>query len=328
MFCKLPNNPAVEPLFTDSGNRYNYAPCSIVEHGMMRVWYCRNRRSGEIIDFIYLRQLQHRVCGPPLEILGPGPDAWDGVHVCDPCVVRGRYRFQGTLYRWALFYLGCDRHDNNHNQLGVALARHPAGPYLKWPGNPLVPYTRTDSWGTGQPSGFSLDGKGRLLLSYSLGTSGSSGVMCRVCDLSDMDRPVLGPEIPVHRQGLTNRDGAPSWAVTNADLVFDAARRLVYMVYDRLPKDTEDPSFIVSELQIAALPYGDLIGSTGAWHIIGNVTPAGTGWPRNHNSALVRTPEGHLPEPGRLRVHATRSMLAPFPACLWTYRLFEQPIRL
>ncbi len=315
-------------LFDDAGNRYNYAPCSMLIGSAMHIWYCRNRRSGEILDYIYLRRLGSGITGPPLPMLAPGPADWDHVHVCDPCIIRGRYRHAGTVYTWAMFYLGCDRHDNNHNQVGVAFAKHPAGPYIKWPGNPIIPFTGTDSWGTGQPSGFSLDGKGRLLLSYSLGTPDGSGVMCRICDLSDMDRPVIGPEVPVHTHGLTNRDGAVCTAVTNADLIYDPARKRVYMVYDRLPKDPEEPAFIVSELQTAALPFGDLTQSSGTWHVTGNITPDHTGWARNHNATLVRTPEGWHPEPGRLRVHGTRSLLASFPACLWTYRLYEHTIRL
>ncbi len=58
----------------------------------------------------------------------------------------------------------------------------------------------------------------------------------------------------------------------------------------------------------------------------GEITPAVTGFPRNHDAGCARTAYGELPEPNRLRVFFSSSRAEPSlqgQFAVWTYALHE-----
>lgn len=298
---------------------YNYAPAIIRTDEAEYAWWCQNPEPYQVTDHIFFAK---RPLGgdwePRRSVLAPGqPGEWDSEHVCDPAVVAGEFRYDGDVYRYALFFLGTDQRDNNHNQLGVAFANSLDGPWLKYAGNPIVT-AQTDVWGVGQPAVTSIDGKGRLLLFYSVGSRWRTFVARREVDFSDMARPVLGPAEDVVEAGLTTRDGSPA-ILHNVDVAYDPGRDRFFMVLPRHPFDPELPSFVESELQLASMKAEGVWQKKGAWQVIGGVTPADTGYPRNHNAGLVRTEYGALPDPHRLEVVFAAAETGD--RWLWSYRL-------
>ena len=65
-------------------------------------------------------------------------DEWDSVHVCDPFVIGGDYHYKNTDYYYAMLYLGCNTLDNSKNEIGIAFAKEPEGPWVKYENNPII----------------------------------------------------------------------------------------------------------------------------------------------------------------------------------------------
>jgi len=165
----------------DGQKRYAYCPSVIREGEKRHIWFCGNEPEGQFSDHIYY--LAPAAASPKM-VLAPGdPGSWDNRHVCDPSVVAGEFRYAGVSYQYAMLYLG-NRADRYFNEIGVAFAHSLDAD--KWVKYPLQLVKKTwdgdndltlsndggkakQAWGVGQPSAISLDGKGRLLLSYTIG---------------------------------------------------------------------------------------------------------------------------------------------------------------
>lgn len=319
-------------MFDDIGERYNYCPSVIQDGETSRyIFYCANKDPGVIRDHIYYRKGIYRddkwVWSSPFIALSPSENGWDSIHVCDPDVVKGTFDYNGHIYTWAMFYLGCDTLDNTHNQIGVALADDLNGPWIKWSGNPIVSYPRDSWWGVGQPSIINLDRKGKIILFYTRGSSTGTTMHWRKYDLSNMNSPLIegGGEIPT--DGLTEIDGS-SVILHNGALAYDNIDYKLYLVRERHPFDNDDPSFISSQLQIAVTSINTIWNSSGTWKVLGNISSSVSGKPRNHNGCIVKDVYGNIPDRDYIEVFYTVAETRPFPACLWTYRIYATKIKI
>lgn len=154
-------------LFPADAGTYTYAP-SAIEDGTHLFWWCQNAEPGRIIDSLYCRRYDFAGAGwtPPELAFSPGAAGqWDSVHVCDPSVIRGRFRDEQTEYGWLLAYLGRDTLTNRHNQVGLAVATGPGGPWVRQRGNPVASGSAA-TWGSGQPSLVGLESPGSVALFY------------------------------------------------------------------------------------------------------------------------------------------------------------------
>ncbi|MBN1490726.1 MAG: hypothetical protein JXA69_12480 [Phycisphaerae bacterium] len=304
---------------------YCYAP-SVIRYGDTDyVFACRNAQSYVIRDHICAFRWDGGRVSEFAVMLGPNPadGAWDSFHVCDPSVVAGRFRDGRRLYRYAMFYLGNDVDASRNNQVGVAFSETLAGPWTRY-GEPVVPDPQRGRWGTGQPSAISLDRDGHVLLFYTKGHGRAAGYV-RELNLADLAHPVFGEETRLSTKGLTRTDGGPD-VIANFDVALDRKRQRFVAVRERRPYPTGQPSFIGEQIQIVSLPAGELRESDAEWRVEGEVTPAMTGFARNHNAGIVRTPRGELPEDDRLTVFFASSETEPKLAgrfAAWTYALHE-----
>jgi hypothetical protein len=324
-------NPAIAASawleWTETGNYYNYCPSYIANSDTERfMYYCKNQTAGQIVDYIYMRRITGSgsswTWGTPSVALAPSATGWDSVHVCDPDVKKGSFLFNNHTYSYAMFYLGCDQLDNNHNQIGVAFSDSLYGPWVKWSGNPLITFTSTSQWGVGQPSATSVDGKGRMLLFYSRGDSAGTRMVRRDINLANMSSPTIGGEVTVPTNGLTESDGS-SVILHNGALAYDAATDRFYLVRPRHPFETTDPSYVSSSLQVAYTSGATIWNGTGTWTIEGHIKPAQSGKARNHNSTLLTDVWGNLKGGANsYQVNFTGSDVGSFPGNLWTYRIY------
>ena len=312
-------------LFSNGYGYYNYAPSVIETSTAQYYWWCQNDQPYVVRDYIFYRKRVlnngHWVWEPRQVALAPGePGTWDSVHVCDPSVVKGRFAYRGEVYSLALFYLGTDQWDNNHNQIGVAFAKDWDGPWVKYDKNPIIRALSTADWGVGQPNAVSLDGQGRIILFYTRGDYAGTRMFVQELDFANMDQPDYGVPVKLPEAGLTSRDGSKE-VLHNASLVFDPASNRFYMVRPQHPFDKELPSFVASALQINAIDADSIWSGTGVWEVLGTITSKETGFPRNHNAELSRTPFGTIPEPGVLTVTFTTAVTGD--RWLWSYTLFQ-----
>ena len=248
-------------------------------------------------------------------------NAFDEFHACDPAVINGQFLYDGTTYPWAMFYLGEDISPNDcmHNQIGIAFANSLAGPWKKWSGNPIIPFDSYNAWGVGQACAISLDAAGQMILIYGKGTETLSTMFWRELNLSNMSAPGIGPENTVLTNGLTEIDGSYLF-FNNSNFAYDTIRSEVFVSRARHPNDTSSPDFIASELQIASIDYHCFFGGTGSWNVLGHINSDQSGFPRNHNSGILRNGYGYLPE-DKLTVIFTVGIEAGGLDWLWSYRL-------
>ncbi|RLF05350.1 MAG: hypothetical protein DRJ64_05695, partial [Thermoprotei archaeon] len=310
-------------MFDSEYQTYNYAPSSIIsEDGTVEShFYCSNKDSGVVIDHIYLRQRINGVWQSKTLVLSPSSSGWDSVHVGDPGVIKGSFNYNGTNYQWAMFYTGTDSLSGYHNQVGIAFANSLTGPWLKWEGNPVIPFSSHDYWGVGQPSATSIDGQGKMLLFYTRGDYNGTRMLRRELDLSDMSSPVIGNAVQLPKTGLTSRDGS-AVVFHNANIAYDPYRDKFFVSRSRHPWDSECPDFISSEVQVACIDGDSIWAGFGSWNVLGEVGSSQSGFPRNHNSGIMRNPYGYLPDFNSIRViFAVGETTCNGLDWLWTYRL-------
>ncbi|QNA93874.1 MULTISPECIES: hypothetical protein [unclassified Microbacterium] len=296
----------VESVYAPAEGYYAYAPSVVRDGDTEWIWTCHNDEFRVIEDHIYLTKRVDGVVVSSESVLQASTGAaWDSFHTCDPSVVKGRFDWDGTRYRYAMFYLGNDVDASAHNQIGVAFAEDPEGPWLKYP-DPIVTTPDTTSWGAGQPTAVSLSAaSGRVILGYTRGDSSTRAYVVTV-DLSRVDRLRVSPERQVTNAGLTGADGAPDY-LNGFDMAIDPSRREVMVVREQHPYPVDNPWWIGPSVQVDRMPLKHFLRGTGTWAPSGDIDEELTGFDRVHNAGLVRTWTGELPEPDAPEVVFTSS---------------------
>ena len=248
-----------EVVFTDelfgddiNENFYNYCPTVMIEGRTMHIWYCSNEKSGNVTDFVaYRKGILHDdgkwTFSEKQLVLGPGEKGtWDCRHVCDPSVVKGEFYYNGTQYNYLMAYLGCLTSDCTRNEVGIALAQNPEGPWIKPEQiNPIADFhadyglSRTESnsgnsantaWGYGQPSLVSVDKKGQVILFYSAGTPSGTYTIAELWDLSNVNEPIEKHSLMVSNKGITNSGGGTD-VINNADFAARSEELLLALLF-------------------------------------------------------------------------------------------------
>lgn len=335
---------------------YNYCPAVIkeTENGqeVMHVWYCTNRDDGVIMDYIGYRKGVKQANGKWLFgeqtiALAPTANTWDARHTCDPAVVRGKFRFRNTEYKYLMAYLGCVTEDYQKNETGIAVANSPEGPWVKVNTNgALVPWyddgklvdeeakydawqnTRRIYWGTGMPALVSLDGAGQVLMFYQ---STLRGTGIRKYDFSNLDGALTSEfVVGISSNGILN-SANQTCNIAIPDFAYDAVRKRFYVCGVTNEKNPPDVSLtrvnshsMVAYLENVESPAAlvDLLKSGKyTWKMLGYVGPADTGFERNHNPAIVRDERGYLPDSTKVEVIVSTGHNSWGNENIFTYRL-------
>lgn len=351
-----------DELFGDDINEnfYNYCPSVMIEGRTMHIWYCSNEKSGNVTDYVAYRKGTLHDDGKwtfseKKLVLGPGANGtWDCRHVCDPSVVKGEFQYNGTQYNYLMAYLGCLTSDCTRNEVGIALAQNPEGPWVKPENiNPIADFhadydlSRTGSnsgkpahtyWGYGQPSLVSVDEKGQVILFYAAGTPTGTYTIAELWDLSNVNAPVEKHSLMVSNKGITNSSGG-SDVINNADFAYDPQTGRLYCIKEDFPYPNSDGiNWIPSSNSIfyVEIGKGDALGTrifedyNYTWTMAGKIDSGATGYKRNHNCAIVTDAYGRITDSLCLSFVYTMSLLpAEFPdwsaggqwPALHTYRL-------
>ncbi len=312
---------------------YNYCP-SIMEEadGTLHVYYCTNKgdtyKGGIFNTTTYMKYIDYigyRTGTPNGDgtytwsnesiVLSPSAsDMWDGKHTCDPSVIKGSFDYNGTNYSYLMAYLGCmvtdfnnDGIDDDINDIGLAVANSPAGPWVKVGTAPIVDYTydetSSNNWGVGQPSLVNKGGadSGEVWFFYTCGDKTSTRTIVREADFSDLDNPIMGDEINLRDNGLILTTTGADSIINNADFAYDDARGVLYSASGCHPFPSTAPSFIAGQFKVNSFRFGgtdiqeinDSNSSAGKWKYLATVGSDDTGFARNHNVGLVRDEYGH-----------------------------------
>ena len=304
---------------------YNYCPSVLEEaDGTRYLYYCTNRESYKIIDYIGCRRGTRNAdgsytYGAETVVLAPTAGAWDAHHTCDPSVVRGNFTYKGQSYRYLMAYLGCTSYDNQDNEIGFAVANDPMGPFVKIADTPTIPYVREGDawqWGVGQASLVSRDKGSRVYVFYTEGTATRTHEFVDEWNFADLENPVRLSHTDLATTGLTTRTGGGDY-IGNADFAYDESSNSFYMATDSHPYPSDEPNYITEYFRVAYFAGDDV--TRVRWNELEHIGPAETGFARNHNVGLVRDAYGWLPGGNSLTVYYTGA--GKGANALWTYRL-------
>lgn len=334
---------------------FNYCPAILEEEvngqKIMHVWYCTNKDDGVIMDHIGYRKGVQQADGKwqfseQQIVLAPTPGTWDSRHTCDPAVVRGSFRYQGTEYGYLMAYLGCTTEDYQKNETGLAVANAPEGPWVKVNTlNPIIPWydngdeateqgkyegmqgTSNIYWGTGMPALINLDGEGDILMFYQ---STLQGTGIRRFDFSNLDEPKTLFTSRLTHNGIYNSAGLKC-NIGIPDFAYDRETGRLYVcsvTNERNPADVTITR-VNSHSMVAYIEGMDSVETLCSalqsgeytWNMVGYIGPNDTGWERNHNPGIVRDEYGNLPSSSEVRVIVSTGHNSWPTENIFTYRL-------
>ena len=336
---------------------YNYAPSVFQEDENTRhVYYCSNKYTSatdynrdvdgddQMTDWIVYRKGVKKKgewsWGEKKYLFGPlmGSET-EGEHICDPNVIKGEFKYNGTTYPYLMAYLACGTRNNTFNHISLAVAEKPEGPWTRCEDiNPIIKYTAEGVpdqvsgkylWGFGQASMISVDKKGRVLMFHSsirpyyegLDNDGNEKWVQRTCttvaryNFSDLSN--IATEFKIDRMGIEGikRYGAQTDVVSNGDYAYDETTGRIYGITDTSYKP---------EYRINGAPFyctdngegeiGDCFkrqsegGSAPVWNTLHLFRASDTyNYISCHNNAIIRDGYGRILDSKNIEVALTGS---------------------
>lgn len=307
-------------------NFYNYCPTALMEDAKtMHVWYCSNEKSGNVTDYVAYRKGTLTDDGKWIFsdkqiVLRPTENTWDSRHTCDPSVVKGSFKMNNEEYSYLMAYLGCRTSNNCCNEVGLAVAKKPEGPWVKLDNvNPVANFYassdyKADDWGYGQPSLISADLSGKVFLIYTKGIVSGTFAYLEEWDLSDLNSPKKTREIALSSKNVVNASGQVD-VINNADFAYDPHLQRLYCIKEDFPYPTDGgTNWITGSNTLLYIDLGnsglDELFNEPSWNVAGKITSTNTGFARNHNMGLLTDAYGRIMNPYKIPVLYTMSDLA------------------
>lgn len=325
----------------DRQSRYSYCPSIIkTSEGTTHVFFCGTQNMIMVDNIYHLKINPDGTQTNPQIVLTPGGSGeWDDHHTCDPSVIEGDFKMNDVRYRYAMFFLG-NRYGAYYNEIGVAFSNDlDADTWIKYP-HQVVKKTwdydddqmigSNKAWGVGQPSAVSIDHKGVILLTYTIGDVNGTRIVWAKADFSDMSNYIPANPVPMVKTGLVNINYTGTDVTNNADFAIDPANRKIVIVRPVHPNiDNSYPTHIGNTEEVACLSLDDFYSSTGTWKVMVRITQGVTGFPRNHNSGIERNSFGEIDHWEAPVIYYTVSKAAPDVApegtqfAEWTYHIWR-----
>ncbi len=327
-------------------SKYSYCPSALEQKdGSVHLFFCGNPESMVMVDNIF-----HIKINPdgsktaPKSVLQPGVSgSWNDHHTCDPSVIEGSFTWNNTIYKYAMFFLG-NMYGVYYNEIGVAFSNDlDADNWVKYPEQIVKKTWSSDgdqlignggkSWGVGQPSVVSLDGKGKLLLTYTIGDIGGTRIVWSEADFSDMEHYTISTPRTIVQTGLMAIDNRSRDYTCNSEFAINKEADKIVMIRPVQPMPAEYPAYLNTSLEIDYMNLSDFMNQSGGWTPIYRITPDDTGYPRNHNATLLRDNFGYLQDWEKPTFYYTVSKAAPdvqpsgSSHAEWTYHIWKGMIR-
>lgn len=324
-------------------NRYSYCPSVLCQDdGSRHIFFCGNPDQNIMVDNVYhFIENADGTKTRAVSVLQPSL-SWDSRHTCDPSVIQGEFGYNGESYKYAMFFLS-NPLEYYYNEIGVAFSNDlNSASWVKYPAQIVTKTWSQDgdqslggaakSWGVGQPSAVSLDKKGEVLLTYTVGDAAGTRVAFSVLDMSDMSgfTPVTGTDM--NKAGLYRIDGKTDDVMSNCDFAINPDEGKVVMSRPVRPFSTSYPNYIASVLEIDTIDLEDLLDGIGKWTALGRIDESVSKFPRNHNACLMRDNFGHIKDWDTPTVYFTVSKESPQVApedgkhAEWTYHIYKTSI--
>lgn len=326
-------------------SRYSYCPSVLKqEDGTVHMFFCGNPQNLIMVDNIYhIKISPDGTKTKAKSVLQPGASgSWDDHHTCDPSVIAGNFTWSGTTYKYAMFFLS-NMYGVYYNEIGVAFSNDlNADSWVKYP-EQIVKKTWSSpgdqnvggtakAWGVGQPSVISLDGKGKVLLTYTIGDIGGTRIVWSEADFSNMANYTITPPQTIVQNGLKAIDNQSQDYTANSEFAINKEADKIIMIRPVQPHPTDYPAYLNTSLEIDYMNLSDFMNQKGSWKSIYRIKPEDTGYPRNHNAAFLRDNFGYVEEWEKPTFYFTVSKAAPdvqpsgTSHAEWTYHIWKSQI--
>lgn len=179
----------------------------------------------------------------------------------------------------------------------------------------------------------SLDGKGKLLLTYTIGDIGGTRIAWSEANFNDMDNYSISTPQKIVQKGLLAIDNKSQDYTCNSEFAINKETDKIVMIRPVQPHPTDYPAYLNTSLEINYMNLSDFMNQTGKWTSIFRITPKETGYPRNHNATLLKDNFGHLQNWKTPTFFYTVSKSAPSVApsgsnhAEWTYHIWKSEIQ-
>lgn len=305
---------------------YAYAPAVVDSNGELFFFTCHSHHDNQpyyIQDDIYIhtKDSEKLITGNERVNDTRRTDIkWDGYNLCDPTVVQGNFKYNGTTYKYAMFYTGAGPYNFSglNNQIGLAVSNELDRGWIRYP-HPIIPFSaghgspqQNKYWGFGQPSAVKIAAD-KVLLIFSAGEPDMAGEHRTTVDLSnftDTQKPPVTQYERLNPAGLQSVIG-PDQYFTDVDIAFNPTSREFYAIRSKHYNQTNNQSafpikvdwsgagllvngYLAPRVEILKISEADF-WNNGAWTQITDIGKDQTGNFLNHNPGLAKTLDGYLP---------------------------------
>ena len=109
-----------------------------------------------------------------------------------------------------------------------------------------------------------------------------------------MDNYTTSPPRTIVQSGLYDITGKARDYTCNSDFAIDQEADKIVMIRPVQPMPSDYPNYINASLEIDYMNLSDFMNNRGGWTPLYRINPEDTGYPRNHNAALLRDNFGHI----------------------------------
>jgi hypothetical protein len=327
-------------------NRYSYCPSIVkLDNGVTHLFFCGNPVDMIMVDNIYhVRINADGTQTAAKSVLQPGKSgSWDDHHTCDPSIIAGDFSMKGSNYKYAMFFLS-NKYGVYYNEIGIAFSNDlEADNWIKFSQQVVKKTWAADgdqiyggggkSWGVGQPSAISLNEKGQVLLTYTIGDISGTRIVWSQLDISNMDAFTPASPTKMIDEGLKQLDYLKKDYTCNSDFALDKEHGILLMVRPVQPNPSDYPAYLNGPLEVDYIPLDEFVSSTGKWKSLLRITPAMTKFPRNHNAGIERNMYGEITNWETPEIYYTVSRASPVVEpngskhAEWTYHIWKGKIK-
>jgi hypothetical protein len=209
---------AGELLFDQPG--WDYSPSAMLDiDGKEKVWWCGHNNGHDVVKY---RERQGtgfwtspRIVLESARASGAGTVlSWEGIHNCDPTVVRGHWYIGADHYSYAMYFTTERPGTSVDNRIGVAFSKD-GKQWRKHPA-PVIFDGQTGTYSTGQSVAWSIDGNSGVRTVY---TFVDATGRIRYYYRESVDGINFGPSRELSQAGLT-LNGVPGISHANPAIGF------------------------------------------------------------------------------------------------------------
>lgn len=238
--------------FDESLGYYNEHPSVIQEGGKRWLYYTRNTvKYDDKTDSIAVREGTLSggkwTYGEAKTCVTVSASGWDSGNVFGADVVKGSFTYGGEAFSYLMAYSGTDRTDRKDAEIGLAVAKTPAGDWVKVGTKPLLPFDSTE-WdnvglttypGNIEASLVSFDKAGKVYLFYEESELFKSNYVCEL-DCSNLDAIVRGGRKVVETTGVSDL-GTSNPLLYGADFIYDEEGESFFALRETRTTATANP---------------------------------------------------------------------------------------